>query len=531
MKKIYKKIMSSMWAKIGVGIFVLIVAGAIYYSAKSEANATEVVAAKIGSVTQEVEVSGKTKPISSVDLAFEKSGKVASVGAQVGDKVAAGQVIVSLSRADALAGLAQARANLLAEQARLDEMMKGTRTEQLDIYTAQSDSAKTSLEDAKRNLSDKIKDAYTKSDDSVKNHTDQFFSKNSYSPSFEVKYTDSSGTYTFYPTDMSKVGVLNTKRYALVSLFPNWKSEIDAMNSDSDFEKLAADSQANISQVKDFADYLADVVNSFSYDTLTQQSVLSGYRADLSGVRANLNLAVSNLTSALEAYRSAKSGLEVANRELVLQKAGSTPEALASEEARVAQLEAQVDGANAELSKTVIISPIDGILTKQEAKVGEIVNSGVVVSSVISEGNLEIEGYVPEVNVGKVSVGNVVEVDFDAFSGEKFSGKIEYVEPAETMVDGVVNYKIKVLMDQNDSKLRSGLTANLKIVTASKEGVLLVPKFAVFEKGGKKFVSVTSSGDLSDAKNVEVVLGISGDNGVVEIVSGLKEGDLVVVKN
>ena len=156
--------------------------------------------------------------------------------------------------------------------------------------------------------------------------------------------------------------------------------------------------------------------------------------------------------------------------------------------------------------------------------------AGVSVMSVISAGNLEIEAYVPEVNIGKVSVGNLVTITLDALSGESFTGKVLYIDPAETVLDGVVNYKTKVSLDSSDERIRSGLTANLTVHSAERKAVIAIPRYAVSTVGDtstvKKFLS-----DASDVTTTPVTLGLQGSDGNVEIVSGLAEGDVIVVNS
>jgi type IV secretory pathway VirB9-like protein len=73
----------------------------------------------------------------------------------------------------------------------------------------------------------------------------------------------------------------------------------------------------------------------------------------------------------------------------------------------------------------------------------------------------------------------------DAFPGEKFSGTVSYIDPGETLLDGVVNYKVTIAINKSDktSLIKSGLTTNLEIITNTKSGVLRVPVYSV--KDGK----------------------------------------------
>jgi HlyD family secretion protein len=190
-----------------------------------------------------------------------------------------------------------------------------------------------------------------------------------------------------------------------------------------------------------------------------------------------------------------------------------------------------VQSAYSALDKTVLRSPIAGVITKQDAKLGQIVtvttsavaNSALI--SIISQNRLEIETNVPEVDIGRVSTDNPVAITFDALLGETFSGKVVKIDPAETVVEGVVNYKVTILFNDGDNRVKSGLTANLSIKTASKTDVLTLPQYAIVEKDAGTFVRVPVAGGFRDDA---VTLGLRSADGTVEIITGVTEGETVV---
>ena len=126
---------------------VALILGGGYYFVWGKGAAPEIVAADNGSVVETVVISGKTKAGSAVDLAFEKSGQVAKVTAQVGDTVKANQVIVALEAGELNAQFLEAKANLAAEQIKLTELQKGTRSEELSVYDSKVSDANSALQD------------------------------------------------------------------------------------------------------------------------------------------------------------------------------------------------------------------------------------------------------------------------------------------------------------------------------------------------------------------------------------------------
>ncbi|MEK7093973.1 MAG: efflux RND transporter periplasmic adaptor subunit, partial [Patescibacteria group bacterium] len=138
---------------------------------------------------------------------------------------------------------------------------------------------------------------------------------------------------------------------------------------------------------------------------------------------------------------------------------------------------------------------------------------------------LEIEANIPEVDIGKVMVGNSVSMTIDAFPGETFSGKVGYIDPAETIVDGVTNFKVKIAFDKNDPRLKSGLTTNISIKTLEKTNVLVLPQYALIESSDGVFVDRKQGEKIT---RIPITIGIRSHDGKVEILSGISEGETVV---
>lgn len=445
-------------------------------------------------VVQTVSVSGKTRAALSADLSFEKSGKITGVYAKVGDYVSAGQVLVRIDSSELYANLSQAEANLLGEESRLSEIKKGTRPEEISM-------AKTAMDDAKNSLDSKVTDAYTKSDDAIRNNVDQMFDN---PRSSNVKIN-------IITNNFQLENEINNLRYEIESMLNDWSTKTSSLPVSTTY--------SNLDKIKTFLDKVALAVNSLVANSNITQTTIDKYKTAISTARSSIALAYSNLNTAESVYNSAKTSYE-------LKLAGNTQEAINAQTARVAQMQAQVDSIKAQLSKNVIYSPINGLVVKQEAKVGEIANPSITSISIISANKIEVEAYVPEINIGKLSIGNSVSMKLDAFAGEKFTGKLIYIEPAETLIDNTPNFKLRIVFDNDDPRMKSGLSTDVEIEVAKKSGALSLPRYAVSREGDKFFADkYTEKGEII---KTEVVVGIQGDNGFTEILSGLVEGDTVV---
>jgi len=486
---------------------------------KDKTPKTDVVVVERGDVVEEVSVTGKVKPISSVDLAFEQAGRISNIDVGVGDVVFAGQHLASLSGGDILALLRQAEATVMSQEAKLAELKAGTRVEELAVQEVKVANAKVALNDARNNVIDKIKDAYSKSDDAVRNRIDQFMSNpRGDNPQLEFNIG-------------SKVKI-ESDRVLVEDVLEKWQSDISLLSSLSDLSLYISDASRNLSIVHDYVSLVSLAVNSLKASASITQTTIDGWRSDLSTARTNVNTAVINLSTAEEKLNTAGASLSLSEQELALQKAGSTKEQIQAGEASVVEAKANVSRYQAELAKTLIRSPINGIVVKMNADVGEIVSSNDIIISVISAGNFEIEAFVPEADIAKIEIGDYAKITLDAYGSDVlFEANVVSVEPAETVIEGVSTYKTVLQFTQKDQRVRSGMTANIDILTNKKENVIYVPRKAILEdENGRQFVRIKKNGgsDTDFYKEVNVVTGLIGSDGNAEILGGLEEGDTVI---
>ena len=174
-----------------------------------------------------------------------------------------------------------------------------------------------------------------------------------------------------------------------------------------------------------------------------------------------------------------------------------------------------------------IYAPFDGVITKMDAKVGEIASPNISLITMMGAGTFQIESYVPEVNIAKIKLGYDASVTLDAYgSNVFFNAKVVEMDPAETIRDGVSTYKIKLQFKDKDDRIKSGMTANVSIITFTKPNVIVLPGGVVYEKNGKKFVQTKVEKNIN---TVEITTGEVSSLGQVEVISGVKEGDQVIL--
>ncbi|MFZ3031706.1 MAG: efflux RND transporter periplasmic adaptor subunit [Candidatus Moraniibacteriota bacterium] len=196
---------------------------------------------------------------------------------------------------------------------------------------------------------------------------------------------------------------------------------------------------------------------------------------------------------------------------------------LASEQARekVRTLEAQ-------MKESVLTTPIAGQISKLDTRVGEVVTLGKVIARVIKPGAFLLESHVPESDITKIALGMKARITFDSLSNDDvFEGEVVSIDQASTVSQDVVSYTVKFRLARSDERLKEGMTGNIDIETAKREGVLWVPYRALTKEGTKTYAQVKRS--ETDFEKVEVTTGLEGDEGTIEVKSGLKEGDEVTI--
>lgn len=493
--KIFSWIRSVSRKKLYIGIFLILVVVAILFSLGGD-NGKEFLTVARGDVVQEVASTGKVKPAEEVELGFDRSGRVSSVYKVVGDTVSKGETIASLEAGEAIGDLEKAKAILREETIKLENIKINSPTTRLL---------------AEEGMLNALRDAFASADDAVRNKADQFFENVPANPRFEVTFED--GNFKHYFSVSTDVAAdLNNRRKAIETMFVEWEKELKTINS-SNYSNFSTKTASNLELVSAFLDRMASAVNSFAPSDFTYETTVSGYKTSINTARSNITLATTDLVSAREKLKNSPTQI------------GSGYNDVLEQEAKVAQARAAVSSLESSALKYMIRAPFAGIITKQDAKLGGTVSGGESLVSLISDQKMYIEANISEINVGKLVVGNKVNVTFDAFPGQEFLGTVSFIEPGDVVIDGVVNYKIRVTLDEDNTMIKSGLTANLKIETSKKENVVSVPLYAIKKEGDKSFVEVQRG---KDVEKVEVSLGLSGNNGVVEILSGVSEGDTLV---
>src|SRR3989344_1943613 len=494
-------------------IAIVIVVMLFIYQSGKQAPRTVEVEVKRENLIQEVTVSGTVKAKQAVELAFEKSGRIKKINFDVGDKIEPGAVLISLENSVEASSVDDAEAKLLSKQAHYDDLKRGGRPEEVKLKETGLAKAESDLAADYSAIPNIMLDVFNKTDNAVHRQADILFS-NQFSANPQLNFNSAD------------------QQAALDAQNPRFVAEGTLNN----FKKLIQDPSTNyikaendLAQAKNFLqtinDFLIKTNHALNAALNLSDSALTADKDALNTARTNINTALTKITDQIQTIAAQKISVETAKNELELIKVGATEEVLSGALADIKSAEATVKNAKAVFAKTILISPIYGVVTKQEGKIGEIAAANAEVIAIMS-GNFKVETFVPEIDVAKIALGNPSTITLDAYGSSLiFSAHVVKIDPAETVIDSVSTYKTTLEFDKDDPKIRSGMTANITIESARRENVLSLPQRAVYEKDGKKFVRVSKGKNSSEER--EVTIGIRGSNGNIEIASGLEEKERV----
>lgn len=491
--------------KVGIGaavVFFLIFR--VFFG--GENTGEEIYEVKRGDVTSSVAVTGRVKPVSEVTMAFERTGRIVSTRKDVGERVFRGEVIASLDLSSPLAKLSQ-------ERAILDQLLRGSRPEEIAVKEAEVSKAKEDLQAIYDGVADALDDAFVKSEDALRVKTTGIFVGSS-GVGYKLSFTTCDS-----PTEENVNLNYAKSEAALIA----WRKELFSLQLEQDVSVKERALRNGLSNMNLFRNTLRDLSSLLNQQCVLNNSALDTYRSSISTANSSIASALANLSDKTSNLNTYKAALRKAESDLNLLKSGSDPEDIRAQEAKVRDAEAT-------LATYQIVSPINGIVTKQDAKAGEIAYANTEVVSVISDSAFEIEINVPELDITSIKKGNKAKITFDAYGDDvSFEGSVSSVDPAETLVDNVPTYKVKVSLNSSDDRIKSGLTANIYIETISKTNVILLPSKAIKSESQKKYVDVLR--DNGDRERKQISIGIRGDTGEVEVVSGLEVGEKIIISN
>jgi len=506
MRLFFTKILTRKNAVYAIVAAIILTAGCLLFL--NNKNHEQVLVARPADFLQQVSASGKVVARQNLNLSFEQTGQVSGVYARVGDRINQGQLMANQNTVELSAELSEAQAGIGLQKAKLNQLLAGASEEDINAAQNKVASAEQDLDNAYVNALADISGVYT-------------LMYNSYTTVLYIQ-----DTYFFTTGDQQGFRVKNHKEIINKTILDAKTNLEKAQNATSNNDQDAAISNiiANLRAIYNSLEVIRQQCQEdvyYSRVSLVDKTSLDTQKTNISGAIGDMILTQSGVAS----YKIA---LSQAKETLAVKKAPPRSSDIAVFEAEIKQAKASEQNILARLKKKEIYSPIRGIITAVNVKVGSVFSANDVAVSVIGVNDFQIESYIPEINISLIKVGDLAAMALDAYGQDVFfPAKVISIDPAETIKDGVSTYKVTLEFINNDQRVKSGMTGNIVVTTNKKSNVISIPQGIITIKDGKKFIKI-KEGDRVVEKNIET--GLVSSLGNAEVISGINDGDVVVIK-
>jgi HlyD family secretion protein len=282
--------------------------------------------------------------------------------------------------------------------------------------------------------------------------------------------------------------------------------------------------------------------NVTNFDATLVQDKVSASAPDLPMYKVTLDRNIAMVKDGLVPQQS----LDNANRDYLaaLNKRDTAKAQLGVDQAKLKQAKAQVAESQAtlnqleeQLSYTTIQAPMDGVVLSRDVEIGDAVSSILVLGStatlVMTIGDTHevyVKGKVDEADIAHVYLGQPARIKVESFRDRYFQGKVTKISPMGVEKDNVTTFEVRVSINNPNGELKAQMTANAEILLDEHKNVLTVPENAVIYDQQKNASVEVPDAKLKDGKRkVAVKVGLS-NGAMTELVSGLREGEQVVLQ-
>lgn len=517
---------------------IAVVAGAWFAYSRVSAGAEEVeyryAPVAKGEIVRSISATGMLVPLTKVDVKSKAGGRIVKLHVLEGSVVKQGDLIATIDPSDTRAVYDQAAADVKTAQARASQARYNYQLEQAGSKNSIAD-AQSNLLAAKTRLA-RIELEYKRQ---------PVLSESSLRSAEAAKEAAVQELQRF-----EEVTAPQTQRDSETSL-RRAVTALEAAEADMRRqEELLEQGYVSLSAVERARTTLA----SARADKSQAEQRASTLAADLQATRRSRQLALEQAEANLETARANQSQVEISGRNVEEARTGVVQAELALQNAKdqVVQVlvrqndivaaesgavrsNVSLDNAKVQLDSTTVLAPRDGVVTLKYLEEGTIIPPG---TSTFAQGTslvelsdttqMFVECAVDEADFGVVKLGQNVRVVVEAYPGARVKGVVERINPAAQTEQNITAVKVRVkVLPGVDVPLLPGMSATCEFITLALEDRLVAPSQAIQREGDKTYVKVRSSDPLKPIFR-EVEVGESGIDGI-EIISGLKEGEEVVV--
>lgn len=435
--------------------------------------------------------SGKIEAAQEAVLVSETSGVVRSVNASIGDAIGRGQILVSLSNADAAAAVAGAKAALATAETGVS-------------------SSEVSLANSRIALIDSIQSSLFKAKDTLYTQISSLYTDPDVPEGFGVSITSSGISYTVEASDRNQNNTIaNLTSDAREAIFKLEKL-IEGGVSEDEIIVAANQTEQTLLILRDLLNNIASVLSSYKINNSSEQTFYGTFKTTVSTSQTSINTSLSSLRGALQAYNSS----------LTSERGASS-----------AQARAALDAAQAQYAKTLVRAPFAGKILSVNAKVGEYVTVGTPMVSILDSSSKKVTVYLSASDALNVSVGAKALVNgiHQGVVAEKApgidssTGKVEAVIYMPGDTDTITGEYADVTISSSDGSL-STLMLPLQAVKMSGE----TPSVLIISEGVVKSIPVEVGNIKGD--RIEIISELVGVASVISNTRGISPGDTVEIR-
>lgn len=343
----------------------------------------------------------------------------------------------------------------------------------------------------------------------------------------------SKGKKTFYETDELKKCTISQTVEASGTINP-----VNTVSVGSTVSGLIKEIYVDFNSVVKKGQVLAQIDPAIFEATVKQQhAAIVNAQANLAKLQANADYSRKTFNRYQNLYKRnfiSKSDLDQAKSTYQADMAQ-----IEAAKAQIIQAQAQYKTALTNLDYTKITAPVDGMIISRKIDVGQPVAASFQAPELFTIAQdlkkMQIEVNVSEADIGKVEKGQSVIYTLDGYPDSEFYGKVTQVRISPTTVSNVVTYSVIVEVENEDLKLKPGMTANVQIVTKKVENVYCVSNSALKVNINEKneIMKYENPGiwilENKTPKRVEVEIGISDDEKTQIISNKLKQSDKIII--
>lgn len=455
-----------------------------------------------GTLAVSVTGSGQVSVSNQLDLKPKASGEVVWLGAKQGQFVGAGAAIAKLDSTDAEKAVRDAQDNLESAELAMEKLKASSADISKILENSFSDISNAFLD---------FPSIITSAENVIYGSNLNLYQDNiGYYKNF-VEQSDSQNYLKDELLISSAASDYNSARAKYDAAFALYKT----VTRDSD----QATVQALLAQTYDTAKAIGQVLKSeqnlldflTDYGTDHSKTIPTLFTTYKSTIRTNIGLSnnhISSLSSDVDSVDNA-------------------PRDIKSQELSLKQKQNALADAQANLADYYLRAPFSGTLAQLDIKVGDSVSPSTLAGTLITNQSIA-ELSLNEVDVAKVKVAQKATLTFDAVPDLSIGGTVTRIDTIGTVSQGVVTYGVQITFDAQDSRVKPGMSVTAAIVTDLKTDALIVPASAVKLMRGVSYIEIQNPVTKAVTRQT-VETGLNNDADI-EIISGLKEGDSIIIR-